>query len=774
MKFSNGHKAHKDIILLIFYFLIVPALLFAQQADSEKPPQGTLKGKIVNAETQEPLIGVNVIVIGTVLGAATDLNGNFIVNNVPVGSYNVDFSYIGFQRVIRPDVIVRPERITFLNFGLQEIALQGEEIVVSAGYFQKEETEPTSSVSLNSEEVRRAPGSVGDVSRVLLALPSTAQVIDNVNDLMVRGGSSFENGFYVDNIRIPNINQFPSRGTTGGPIGMINVDFIEDVSFSAGGFSAAYGNKLSSIVDISFREGNTDKTEYQADLSLAGFGAIAEGPLPNNKGSWFLSARKSFLDLIVDMIGTGSAPRYGDVHGKLTYDLNNNHRISFLNIFGDSKIEHILEDSRDDGNPYYGKYDGMQNTFGMTWRYIWGGNGYSKTSVSHSFVSSDNIWNKTATETLSQTDTYTEGAVRLRNVNYYQLNSRNKIEFGVDTEYEYADYDYFFAPYISRLGVEEPGIQLNDKFNTSKSGAFISYTMNPAANTSVTMGIRGDYYEFNDRFHISPRISGSYNVSDRLTLNAAAGIYSQELPIFILSQKSENNMLKSPKAYHYIAGLEYMLTPTTKMSLEVYNKEYRNFPLDPGDPTFFTIDEGVMNFRPDYSLVDNGRAYSRGVELLIQKKLAKDFYGMVSGAYYRCRYKDYNGTWRDRMYDTKYIFNVLGGYKPGNKWEYSTRWNFSGGMPYSPFDQTLSTQLNSGVIDQTRIHSERFPNYHSLNFRVDRRFTFQSSSLVTYLSLWNVYNQKNVSFYYWNEIENKQDEIFQWSFIPLIGLEYEF
>jgi hypothetical protein len=145
----------------------------------------------------------------------------------------------------------------------------------------------------------------------------------------------------------------------------------------------------------------------------------------------------------------------------------------------------------------------------------------------------------------------------------------------------------------------------------------------------------------------------------------------------------------------------------------------------------------------------------------------------MSASLFRCRYKDYLGQWRDRIYDNQYLFSAIGGYKPNNKWELSMRWNFAGGVPYTPFDLAQSAAFNKGIINQSRINAERYPNYHSLNFRVDRRFHFQHSSIVTYLSLWNVYNRRNVAVYFWNEVENRLDTLYQWSFLPVFGLEYE-
>lgn len=261
------------------------------------------------------------------MGAATGTSGEFVINNVPVGSYSLLFSYIGYEPVAKADVIVKSQRITFVDAELKLSSVEMKGVVVRPGYFAEAEDQSTSVIGFSREEIRRAPGSAGDVSRIVFGLPAVAKVSDTKNSLIVRGGGPTENGFYIDNIEIPNINHFPEQGSSGGPIGMLNVDFIGDVNFHTGSFSTVYGDKLSSIMDISFRKGNQDELDAQIDMSFAGFGAIAEGALPDGSGSWFFSARRSFLDLIVKAIGEDetSLPQYSDLQGKLFFDLSPRH-----------------------------------------------------------------------------------------------------------------------------------------------------------------------------------------------------------------------------------------------------------------------------------------------------------------------------------------------------------------------------------------------------------------------------------------------------------------
>jgi hypothetical protein len=175
-------------------------------------------------------------------------------------------------------------------------------------------------------------------------------------------------------------------------------------------------------------------------------------------------------------------------------------------------------------------------------------------------------------------------------------------------------------------------------------------------------------------------------------------------------------------------------------------------------------------------IIGDGKAYARGVEITLQKKLAQDIYGMVSGAFFRSHYRDFNGGWRDRIYDDRFLCNIEGGYKPNPKWEFSLRWTYAGGAPHTPFDVAASLAARRGVLDLNRINAERLPAYHSLKLRADRRFHFDESNLILYLDVWNVYGRKNIFSYTWNEVENKQEDFKAWtnSTLPIFGVEYEF
>ena len=754
------------LICITIFILLVPSLYAAGT--------GTINGQVTDAETGAPLPGANVIVTGTQTGAATDDHGEYTIRNVPPGSYVLKFDYIGYEGYSQTDVIVRPGRITRAPAALHMSVLEGEAVTVSAGYFTETEDQPVSIVNFSREEIRRAPGVGGDVSRIMLSLPAVAKVNDQSNQLVVRGGSPWENTFYVDNIEIPNINHFPDMATSSGPIGLLNIDFIEDVNFYTGGFGAQYGDKLSSVMDIRFRDGNNEEFDGQLDLNFSGFGGVFEGPLFTKKGSWMVSLRRSYLDYLIKAFdaGTSLAPVYGDGQAKLVYNINPQHKLSLVVVYSDDHNAPKQKDAQENAMSNYGSQDLYNSTLGVNWRALWGKRGYSNTSVSWTSEEFREDWYKTWTGARDLRNHATEQSVKLRNVNHLRLGPAVSLEFGGDAKHIMVDYDNWFASTTSSQGVVTPAFTYIRDENTDKLGGFAAVILHPVAPLTLNLGVRGDYFAWNENAHVSPRFSFTYQLSPLTSLNGSAGLFYQNLPMYILAQREAYKQLDDPRAVHLVLGVEHLLNESVKLTVEAYSKTYTGLPLDPAEPQDNVIDQSYHANLGD--LVDTGEAESYGVEFTLQKKLAEDVYGLVGGTWFRSKYRDDNDVWRNRDYDNRYTFSVEGGYKPSPGWEVSMRWIYAGGVPYTPLDLAASAAQQRNVYDDTAVNTRRYPDYHSLNLRMDRRFAFRNSYLVAYVSVWNAYNHKNIARYYWDDQKLKRETETQWNILPIFGLEYEF
>jgi len=369
-----------------------------------------------------------------------------------------------------------------------------------------------------------------------------------------------------------------------------------------------------------------------------------------------------------------------------------------------------------------------------------------------------------------------EQEYKFRNNNNLFINPSLKFEFGIDGRLVVSDYNQFYNEYQDLLGNKTDALLLNKNIETYKTGAFVNTTWEPVTNLILNPGLRFDYYGYNKTTNISPRISLTYKFNEATSLTGTFGVYYQNIPWVLAAQKEEFKKLENPKSHHYIIGLGHLLTESTRLTIEVYNKDYFDLPMNPSQPSLFVFDQAVIEslFLTHANLESKGEANSKGIELTIQKKLAKDFYGLISTSYSKAKYKGLDNKWYDRVYDNRLTFALEGGYKPNESWEFSARWLYAGGAPFTPFDETVSREVNKGVFNDSKINGERLPDFHSLNIRADRRFHFSKSTLIVYLSVWNAYARNNIATYTWNEIDNKRDEETMWGLLPIFGIEYEF
>ncbi len=742
--------------------LLLFAVITATRAD-DSVPVGTLRGRLLNFTTKAPVVGATVAIESLKKGAVSNAQGEFSIAGLPVGPYTVRISSVGYEIMIEPDVIIRSNRVTFLEKELAEKATQTDELTVYGGYYRSAAITPVSTVEMNAEELRRAPGSAGDINRALYALPGVVQIDDEANDLIVRGGAPFENGFYIDNIFTPNINHFPQEGASGGNIAMLNIDFVRNVTLSAGGFDASYGNRLSSIVDIRLREGSLDSYDGQIDFNMTGFGGSIEGPVGD--GSFLFSAKHSYFDLITGILDLGVSPQFYDVQGKVDYRLSNAHTLTLLDVFGRSEFNRPQDRSVELEERTYGAEKYTQNTAGVNWRALWQG-GYSNTAFSYAVIDASNEWFLTDNGMLADRRSYTDKFYTLRNTSTFQLGTESSLDIGGEWQFRR----------LSGAGASGGG-ELRASVENTTGGLFASLNHTLWEQLTLQLGVRAAYFSDPGKMYFEPRARIVYAPSDVLSFHAAYALLHQAAPPFLLVQDPANRALGVPQAEHVIAGFNYLFSDDTRLTVEGYTKEYSSFPLSPVAPILFVVDD-VAGDDSEYGyyggLVSEGVAYTRGVELLLQKKFADEFYGMMSASYFRSRYRDLTGAWRNRLYDNQYVFALSAGWKPNDEWEMSFRWVYAGGKAYTPIDVEQSREQGQTVRDLSRIMDDHYPAYHSLNFRVDRRFYFMDTSLIVYLNLLNAYNRENVRSYYWDAGRQEIRANTMLPLVPIIGVEYEF
>jgi len=310
-------------IILIFSLLVSAFALMAQK--------GTIKGRIYNAKTNEPLEFANILIQGTLIGSTSDLDGNYIFTGIDPGFKQLVVSLVGYETTLSPEIQVQGNQTVFLDIPVNETTQVLNEFVVKRNINAKKIESPISVISLGVQEIEKSAGVNRDVSKLVQTLPGVGVTDPNRNDLIVRGGGPSENVFYLDGIEIPVINHFTTQGSSGGTIGIINPDFVQDISFYTGAFPANRTNALSSVMEIRQREGNKDRLQGKISVGASDAAFTLDGPI-GERSNFILSARQSYLQFLFDVIGLPFLPTYNDFQLKYKFDFDKKNQLTILGI----------------------------------------------------------------------------------------------------------------------------------------------------------------------------------------------------------------------------------------------------------------------------------------------------------------------------------------------------------------------------------------------------------------------------------------------------------
>lgn len=798
----------REVSTRLFIILLMNLFMFGTLEPSlgqDAPPRGSIRGEVVDEATQIPLMGVNVIIEGTRMGAAANEKGQYRIDQVPPGIYNLRFMMMGYSTRVVNNVIVNPGRTTFQTIEMKSTIVEGEGVTVTAGYFHEAKDAVVSNRTVDYEEMRMDPGSAEDIQRVMQVLPAVVSGADQDNEIIVRGGMPGENLFVMDHIEIPNPNHFGYQGAGGGPINMLNPHFVRRVDFYAGAFPARYGDKASSVMDISLRDGNRERFTGHGYLGMSGAGLIVEGPFAGGKGTYIFSGRKSFLDLIISSTGLTAVPKYYSFQGRASYDVNPRNKLIFNGIFGDDRIT-IEEDES-------GYARGVENVrslshqyaLGLTWRALLGNTGFSRVTLSQTL----NHWDQYVydehdipfyTNVSTEIERTLKADLTLMPSKRFEINLGGQVKsipFHIDV---WSDPDTSF---VYNTEVDPPQIvdifQTYDEYDreldetTLKAAAFGQMKWTPHPRFSITAGLRADYLDYTGNHALDPRLGLSFRVTQGTSINLAFGQHSQAPSYIELTAHADNKDLGYKRTQQVVLGFEHLFREDIRGTFEIFYKDYRNVPI-PSD--FLTVDPF------DYSygrLVNQGNGFARGIEIFLQKKRIGSYHFTVSyaysqskghdprfGSYYAWDY-DYghvftmvNGlhfdlrekSWYKKMSD-HWLFHVFGWLLPfADQVEIGIRWRYLGGRPYT--QPIYYPQLQEWVTDETvTLNDRRYPPYHRLDFRLDRRFMFKNWNMVAYIDIINIYGRDNIWTYVYHD-DGTREDVLQFKVFPIGGITVEF
>ena len=750
-------KVNKIFFIVGMFFL----------SESYMSQSGIVKGRVFDQMNNEEIPFANIYIEELEIGTATDLDGNYEIKEIKPGLYNILFTFIGYESTRKAEVIVSSTKPTILNIGLLEMSTNLDEVEIKASPFEKSEESPVSKRNISATEIYRNPGGNRDISKVIQSLPGVASTVAFRNDIIIRGGAPNENRFYLDGIEVPNINHFATQGSSGGPVGMINVNFIREVDLYSGAFPANRGNSLSSIMEFKQIDGNTDRIASTFTIGSSDIGMTIDGPM-GKKSTFVFSARRSYLQFLFKAIQLPFLPTYNDFQYKQSININNKNKITLIGLgaIDDFELNLGLNDNVTDQDTYE-RNEYILGYLPVTtqWNYTVGAkwthfkeNSFQDLVISRNQLNNSSVkyaGNIETPENLLQDYNSQEIENKIRWENTYRKNGW-KINYGIG--YEYVEYTNSTFQKIS-INDTSITINFNSALNFSKFNLFAQSSKKLFNDRLIlSLGIRTDNNTYSEKMlnpfsQISPRFSFSYALNKQISLNFNTGKYFQLPAYTVLGYRDANNNLINKEneiSYisndHVVAGIEYSPGNSNKITIEGFYKNYHNYPFILADSISLANlggDFGVIGNEP-VSSTSEGRAY--GIEFLAQQKLSKNFYGILAYTWVKSEFKDKNGAYRPSAWDNGHIISLTAGKKFKNDWEIGFKFRFSGGSPYTPFD-TLNSSIiqvwdvnNVGVFDYNQLNSLRLSTNHGLDIRIDKKWYWKKIALNLYLDIQNLYN----------------------------------
>ncbi len=795
--------------LLTVTLIMLASLVMAQTQ--------VVKGTLVDVQSEAPLIGASVILIGSdpIVGAVTDLDGQFRIEGVPVGRQNFTASYVGYKNLAIPNVLVTAGKEVILNVKLEESVENLEAVVVTAGADKDRPINEMAKVSARTfslEETMRFSGGRNDVARLATSFAGVSAPNDSRNDIVVRGNAPTGLLWRVEGLPVATTNHFATLGVTGGPVNALNTNLLRTSDFLTGAFPAEYGNANAAVFDVNFRNGNTDKYEFTGQLSaFSGLEFMAEGPINRaNESSFVASYRYGIASLAAT--GTSAIPYYQDFSFKVNLGKSKLGKFEIFGLGGLSSID-FYGDEIDENDLFANpEQDAFVNNLlavtGINHLARIDNNTYIKTTIglatNQNTFDQDNLMRDgegntigkyRATEVANEEFRYTLSSV---------LNKKFNARLNLRAGFIHEIYDPSFMTMDRDNRVEIPDndndgvpdyflnvIDVSESYHLTQLFGQAEYKFSD--DLSTTFGLHSQYLTFNNTYSVEPRAAISYQLNPVQRISLAYGLHAQVIPAPIMFFEEEvspgvfertNADLEFSKSHHFVAAYDRNLGSSWRLKVESYYQRLFDIPVESTPSSYSVINEGAdFIFDQRGSLVNEGTGTNYGLELTLEKFFSRNYYMLMTTSLYESTYEGSDGIERNTAFNNNVVYNLLAGkeWKFGagarNAFTFDTKLTYSGGKPYTPVDLE-ATRANAGreIRSENRAFSERYGEY----FRWDVKFGVRMNSRKKnvshqfFVDLQNVTNRENEFVYRYNEVTDDVNVVTQNGFFPDIMYRIQF
>jgi len=774
------------------HFLII--LLITAHLSYAQNNRQKIRGVVIDKLSQTTLPGATVQIMNEAekRGAVTNEKGIFVIPDVLPGRYELKFSYVGYKDVFISSVVVTSGKETILDIAMEEDIKSLNEVVITANSKDKtiNSLSTISGRTFSMEEVNRFAGGRSDPARLAANFAGVSATDDSRNDIVIRGNSPVGVLWRIDGMDATNPNHFASVGTTGGAVSALNTNMLKSSDFFTSAWPAEYGNAISGVFDIGFRNGNTQKRETTVQLGVTtGLEALTEGPISKSNGSSYLIGYRYSLAGLAQAIGidigTTATPTYQDLSFKINSGDTKLGRFTLFGILAASSIS--LEGGS--SNELYG--GGQQSDFKS--KIAIGGLKHFKQINSKSYISSTIGINYSGTNQLnygldSLRISYSKEENKVARTGYefitnYNLKINSRLFFKAGMQAEYMKLD-LFNRFRKREGEEWSQIWDYNSYTTlAQVYAHLKY--NISEKLTLNAGLHAQQFFLNNSFSLEPRLGLKYELNNKNSFSFGYGLHSQTQPLNVYflqtpnpdgSYNYDNLELGFTKSHHFVLGYDVQPFKDWRLKVEAYYQHLVNVPVNTYPSSYSMLNTGA-SFQTDLedSLANTGTGRNYGVELTVEKFFSRGYYGLFTASLYQSKYTASDGIERNTAFNGRYVANLLAGkeWKLGkekrNAITTDIKVTYAGGRYYTPIDLAASQARGREVLEgDAYAYSSTYPDYFRLDFKVGYTLNSRTKKLSQSISLdmQNITNNKNVFSQSYDDRSKTISTTYQLGFFP--------
>lgn len=742
-----------------------------------------------------PLPGASIILINSnpIIGVTSDLDGQFKLTKVPVGSHTLKISFIGYKDATIPNIIVNSGKEVVLTIPIEEDITQMDELVITA----TEKDKPLNDMSVVSartfsvEETRKFAAAVNDPARMVSSFAGVVSADDGNNSISIRGNSPYGLLWRMEGVDIPNPNHFANAGTAGGGISILSSQLLANSDFTTGAFAAEYGNALSGVFDLKLRKGNNEKHEYTFQAGFLGTDVAAEGPLGKNyKGSYLVNYRYSTLTLLSKMgvpIGDYSTD-FQDLSFNIYMPTSKN---SSLTIFGFGGLSDQKSEADKDSTKWETEFDSYNAIYhsntgavGLKYATILNADAHLQNAIV--FSGNEIVYEQDALDTNYNpyrdfTQKYGNSKITFSSVLNYKLSSRLNLRSGVYLN----QLRYTLLQRDLNENTSAMETQLDATGTTQSAQAFSQLNIKASDRLTLNAGVHYLQLFLNNSYNVEPRLSASYALNELQRINFGYGLHSQVQPLGTYFGEAmvngepvrHNEELELSKAHHFILGYDRSLTNHLRLKVETYYQQLYDIPVSADPTSSFCLINRQWDYETD-PLVNEGLGRNYGVEFTLEQFMHQNMYFLLSTSLYDSKYKALDNVWRN----TRYNANVNVSFTGGKEFQLSKnrilglniRTIYSGGFRETPINTEASIEKGETVYYEDQAYSEQVSDYFRTDLRVSLKRNKAKSTHTLALDIQNTTNRKNVYGSYFEPMTGKVTTSYQTPLIPILSYKIEF